>query len=57
MERWLAKWMSSVRAWMQSVMAEVFGDEVVVSGSATIASDANGGTFRASGSFLWLPVV
>lgn len=57
MERWLAKWMSSVRAWMQSVMAEVFGDEVVVSGSATIASDANGGTFRASDSFLWLPVV
>lgn len=58
----VARWVSSVRAWMQSAMAiswllGVFGGEgVVVSGSAKIASDAMECMFRASDSFsgcLW----
>lgn len=56
-ERWPARWLSSVRAWMQSVTAVVFGDRVVVvSGSAKIASDAM--ELRSGHQTLpWLPVV
>lgn len=57
-KRWLARrWVSSVRAWMQSAMeAGVFGVGVEVWGSAKIASDA---MEERSGhqTLLWLPVV
>lgn len=55
-ERWLARWLTSVRAWMQSVTAVVFGEGVVVSGSAKIASDAME-VRSGHQTLLWLPVV